>query len=54
VRWPAWAFDFQLWSGTNLTAPDWTPAGPPPATLGFELVSSNLNAAPDTFFRLRR
>jgi peptidyl-prolyl cis-trans isomerase A (cyclophilin A) len=54
VRWPAWATDYQLQSGTNAAATTWLALTNLSALAGFESVVTNLSSATNLFFRLKK
>lgn len=54
IKWPAWAYDFQLQSTTNLNAGSWTTVTELSALAGYENVVTNTTATSNQFFRLKR
>ena len=54
LRWPAWASEFRLQSSTNLATSNWDDITNLPSLVGYENVVTNVNAATNQFFRLRR
>jgi hypothetical protein len=54
LKWPAFAFDYQLESRTNLSATNWLAVTNPVSLVGYDNVATNGNAGSSHFFRLKR
>lgn len=54
VRWPAWAFDYQLLWHTNLSTTNWTAVTNLSALAGYENVVTNSTVNGNLFFRLKK
>jgi hypothetical protein len=54
LRWPAFAFDYQLQSNTNLTSTNWVAASNLVTLSGYDNLSTNSSSGTNRFFRLKR
>jgi cyclophilin family peptidyl-prolyl cis-trans isomerase len=54
LKWPAFAFDYQLESGTNIMATNWVAVTNQVSLDGYDNVATNGNASSASFFRLKR
>ena len=54
VGWPAWAFDYQLLSHTNLSTTNWATVTNLAALVGYENVVTNSTVSSNLFFRLKK
>jgi cyclophilin family peptidyl-prolyl cis-trans isomerase len=54
LNWPAFAFDYQLESRTNLAQTNWVAVTNPVSLVGYDNVATNGSAGSSQFFRLKR
>ena len=54
IKWPAFAFDYQLQSNTNLASADWVPVTNQAAFVGYDNVATNSSGGTNRYFRLKR
>ena len=54
VTWPAWAYAYQVYTGTNPASTNWTSVTNLSTLSGFQNVVSNSGAGTKGFFRLKK
>ena len=54
LKWPAFAFDYQLQSRTNLSSASWVALTNAVTLVGYENVATNASGGSNRFFRLKR